>query len=74
MPAKKTTPTFEEAVARLSEIVTALERGDTALDESIKLFEEGARLTGHCQKLLTQAEQKVEKLTQTEEGPAEGEA
>ena len=67
MQKKETAPGFEEAVARLSEIVTALERGDTALNESIKLFEEGARLTGHCQKLLKQAEQKVEKLTQAEE-------
>ena len=65
------TPTFEEAIARLSEIVTLLERGETPLDQSIALFEEGAKLTGHCQKLLQKAEQKVVKLTKTEENTVE---
>lgn len=60
---KEKTMTFEEAIARLSEIVNILERGETTLDESIRLFEEGAGLTGRCQKLLKEAEQKVLKLT-----------
>jgi len=59
--------TYEEAIAKLSEIVQTLDRGEASLEESIKLFEEGTKLTGHCQKLLKKAEQKVVKLTQTGE-------
>jgi len=70
--AKDNAMTFEEAVARLSEIVTSLERGETPLDDAIRLFEEGAKLAGHCQKLLKRAEQKVEKLTLGEEALPDG--
>ena len=39
------TPSFENAIARLSEIVKTLERGDLPLEESLRLFEEGVRLS-----------------------------
>ena len=55
--------TFEESLKRLEEIVHALESGDTPLEESIKLFEEGVKLSGYCNKLLESAEQKVRLLT-----------
>ena len=58
-------PDFEQSVARLHEIIRALERGDTPLEESIKLFEEGAKLAGHCEGLLQKAEQRVTKLVKT---------
>lgn len=58
-------PGFEEAVARMNEIIRALERGDTPLEDSIKLFEEGAKLAGHCETLLQKAEQRVTKLSKT---------
>ncbi|HBR08350.1 MAG TPA: exodeoxyribonuclease VII small subunit [Clostridiales bacterium] len=54
--------TFEDAMARLNEIVKTLEKGDSPLNESLALFEEGAGLVAACQKELDDAEQKVVKL------------
>ena len=42
--------TFEESMARLEQIVRAMERGDVALEESLKLFQEGTELVRSCQK------------------------
>ena len=53
---------FEEAMGRLEEIVGLLERGECGLDQSLKLFEEGAKLAGQCEELLDKAEQKVSLL------------
>ena len=44
--------TFEASMARLEQIVRAMERGDVALEESLKLFQEGTELVRSCQKLL----------------------
>ena len=60
--------TFEQAMTRLEQIVAALESGRCTLDESMKLFEEGAKLTTFCQKALRSAEQKIVKLTAAENG------
>ena len=60
--------TFEQQLARLEEIVAALEKGDAPLADSLKLFEEGTRLTAYCQKLLREAEQKIIKLTDAQSG------
>jgi exodeoxyribonuclease VII small subunit len=62
---------FEQDIARLDEIVAALERGDAPLEESMKLYEEGARLAIRCETSLKQAEQRVLKLTKTPEGTIE---
>ena len=51
--------TFEHGMERLEEIVSKLERGEAALDESLKLFEEGAKLVKQCTAMLDKAEQKV---------------
>ena len=59
---------FEQAMARLEEIVNTLERGDAPLEESLSLFEEGAKLMKQCSDLLDKAEQKVTKLTVTADG------
>jgi len=59
---KKKAPTFEEAAARIDEIVKKLEMGDAPLDLSLSLFEEGAKLIKDCGKMLDAAEQKVVKL------------
>ena len=56
--------TFESAMARLEEIVAMLEGGNCSLDESLKLFEEGTRLTAFCNESLKNAEQKIVQLTQ----------
>lgn len=53
---------FEKALSRLEEIVRALEKGDLPLEDSIKLFEEGIRLSKTCMKMLEDAEKKVEVL------------
>lgn len=66
---------FEQAMARLEEIVCRLERGECDLDDSLKLFEEGAKLARSCNDMLDKAEQKVMLLLnqQTgEEAPFEG--
>ncbi len=55
--------TFETAMARLEEIVVRLESGNCTLDESLKLFEEGTKLTSFCNESLKAAEQKITQLT-----------
>lgn len=55
---------FEENIKRLEEIVALLEKGETPLEESMALFEEGVNLTNQCLKMLDSAEQKIKKLTQ----------
>jgi len=59
---------FEEALVRLEGIVKSLESGDTPLEESISLFEEGVKLTGYCNKVLNNAEQRVSVIIKTPEG------
>ena len=53
---------FEENMARLEQIVRAMERGDVALEESLKLFQEGTELVRTCGKLLDEAELQVKKV------------
>ena len=69
MAAKKVT--FEQQIARLEEIVAALERGDVQLADSLALFEEGTKLVAACSKQLDQAEQRVMKLTKGPDGSPE---
>ncbi len=60
--------TFEKAMTRLEQIVAALEGGKCSLDDSLNLFEEGTKLTAYCNKLLKEAEQRIVKLTDVEQG------
>lgn len=53
---------FEASIQRLGEIVETLEAGELPLEESLKLFEEGVRLARGSQKVLDDAEQRVEQL------------
>ncbi len=62
---------FEQAMARLEEIVTLLERGEAPLEQSLALFEEGSKLLQQCTQALDRAEQKVAKLTACGEVPFE---
>ena len=62
---------LEEAMARLSEIVATLEKGDADLDTSLKLYEEGVSLVRLCSDRLDRAEQKVRMLRLTPGGEAE---
>ena len=61
-------PSFEESLTRLEEIVAQLERGDLPLEESVRLFEEGTRLSELCRKQLEEAEGKVEMLVKQRDG------
>jgi len=59
---------FEDAMKKLEGIVERMEKGDMFLNESLKLFEEGVKLTRFCSQELQKAEKKVELLTKDIEG------
>lgn len=63
---------FEQALKELETIVGRLERGDVALEESIEIYERGEALRSHCDRVLKQAEARVEKLTLDAEGKPSG--
>ena len=60
--------TFETSMARLEQIVRAMERGDVALEESLKLFQEGTELVRNCQKLLDDAQLQIKKIMTAPDG------
>ncbi len=60
--------TFEESLKKLDEIVGQLENGNLSLEESIKLFEEGVKLSGLCKQELESAEGKVQMLIKQRDG------
>ena len=62
MSAKGKEPTFEEALKKLENVVAKLESGEIMLEESIRLFEEGMKLSSLCQKRLDDADRKIEML------------
>jgi exodeoxyribonuclease VII small subunit len=68
MSAKGKEPSFEEALKALEAIVGKLESGETKLEDSIRLFEEGMRLSAICQKRLDEADRKIEVLLRTPGG------
>ena len=59
---------FEEAMAELENIVKVLDKGESTLDESMKLFEKGVKLAQYCQKLLDEAENKISIVAFNENG------
>lgn len=60
--------TFETAMQRLEQIVRAMERGDVALEESLKLFQEGTELVRSCTKLLDDAQLQIQKVMTAPDG------
>jgi exodeoxyribonuclease VII small subunit len=60
--------TFEASLSNLEKIVRRLEEGDLPLEESLKLFEDGVRLSRECQERLNQAERRIEVLLKDENG------
>lgn len=60
--------TFEASMQRLEQIVRAMERGDVALEESLKLFQEGTELVRNCGKLLDDAELQIQKVMTAPDG------
>ena len=61
-------PKFEEALARLEAIVKELEGGDLPLEDSLRLFEEGVRLTRSCSSRLETAQRRVDLLSRSAGG------
>lgn len=64
----KENKSFEENLQRLEQIVRAMERGEAALEESLKLFQEGTELVRACGKLLDEAELQVKKVMTAADG------
>ena len=60
-------PDFEKSLAELESLVEQLESGELSLDDSLRQFKRGVELTRHCQGVLTQAQQTVEKLLDFED-------
>lgn len=60
--------TFESSLGELEKIVRKLEDGDLSLEESLKLFEDGVRLSRECQERLNAAERRIEILLKDEKG------
>ena len=60
--------TFEEAFEELQEVVAGLESGETALEESLRLFERGQALADRCSRLLEKAELRLRALVPDESG------
>lgn len=63
---------FEAALAELESIVDKLEKGAVALEDSIKLYERGEALKAHCDKLLKNAEMRIEKIALGADGKPKG--
>ena len=59
---------FEEAMENLEKVVSDLEAGKLSLDESVKRFEEGMKLSKHCNEILEKAEKQINVLVEKENG------
>lgn len=62
MPRKKNTALFEDSLTELEQLVELMEQGEISLEDSLKHFERGVKLTSTCQKSLQDAEHKVQIL------------
>jgi exodeoxyribonuclease VII small subunit len=69
MTRKPTKFNFEEALETLEALVEAMEEGELSLEESLKAFEQGIKLTRECQSALEKAEQKVQLLVKSDDLP-----
>lgn len=68
IPEHGETLTFEQAMARLEEIVRLLESGELSLDETVRLYEEGQRLRQFCEQKLNEAEKRIRMITLADDG------
>jgi exodeoxyribonuclease VII small subunit len=64
-------PSFEESMSRLEEIVQTLEQGDAPLEQSIALYEEGAKLAKQLSEILSKAELRIQQITKNINGTIE---
>jgi exodeoxyribonuclease VII small subunit len=67
-PGSEKPPTFEEALAQLEAIVTAIEEGKIGLQDAIVEYEKGMRLIRHCRGILSEAEAKIQQLQVADDG------
>ena len=65
---EKQSKSFESNMQRLEQIVRAMERGDVALEESLKLFQEGTELVRSCNELLDNAQLQIQKVLTAPDG------
>ena len=65
VPAFKEPKSFEVALARLEEIAARLESGETGLEESLVVYQEGMQLSAWCQKKLDEAQKRLKLLVRT---------
>ena len=72
VPTEVSSLSFEKAVEELEAIVSALERGDVALDRSIEIYERGEALKKHCEALLNAAENRIVKIRLDRAGKPQG--
>ncbi len=63
---------FEKSISELEEITRQLEDGNTSLDEAVKLFEKGMKLSNDCRRALDTAKQKIITLTEAEKENEQG--
>lgn len=68
MSGVKITKTYEEAFKEIEDVVQLLEKGELSLEETLKYFEDAIRLVTYCKSILTDAEQKLVMLLETEDG------
>ncbi len=71
MAGERPEPPFEDALARLEELVRALEGGELSLEDSLARFEEGVALVRFCARRLEAAKLRLRELEETPEGPRE---
>jgi exodeoxyribonuclease VII small subunit len=62
---------FEQAMAKLQEIVSKLEKGEESLESAISMYQYGNKLKLHCERMLSDAKVKVEKITKVTDGKVE---
>ncbi|MHC4118075.1 MAG: exodeoxyribonuclease VII small subunit [Planctomycetota bacterium] len=59
---------FEDAISRLTDIVGKIEQGRIPLQDNLQQYERGMALIKHCRTILQQAEERIDKITQEQEG------
>ncbi|MEH6466356.1 MAG: exodeoxyribonuclease VII small subunit [Porticoccus sp.] len=69
MAARKKSVDFEHKLSQLEILVSEMEKGSLSLEDSLKAFEDGIKITRECQQALKDAEQKVEMLTRDSDQP-----
>lgn len=64
--AEQERPSFEEALKKLETIVNELENEDITLEDSVKLYEEGVKMSRFCTEILEQAELRIEQVNEAD--------